>query len=94
VELRREEDQLGWLRRKGEQGGFEVLGVRVQGQEKEQGRRRRHGGEESSLTLAAVLFDGHLRITDAEKFFHYSLRRGLGPGKAYGLGLLSLAPPA
>jgi CRISPR system Cascade subunit CasE len=93
VELRREEDQIAWLQRKGEQGGFELLGVRVQGQVKEQGRRQRRGSSDSPLTLAAVVFEGHLRITDAGKFYDHSLARGIGPGKAYGLGLLSLAPP-
>jgi len=93
VELRREEDQIAWLRRKGAQGGFDLLGVRVLSQEKEQGRRSRSGGPGSPLTLAAVVFEGHLRISDAEKFYHHSLARGIGPGKAYGLGLLSLAPP-
>jgi CRISPR system Cascade subunit CasE len=93
VELRREEDQIAWLRRKGAQGGFDLLGVRVQGQAKEQGRRPRSGGSGSPLTLAAVVFEGHLKITDADKFYQQSLTRGIGPGKAYGLGLLSLAPP-
>ena len=93
VELRREEDQIAWLQRKGEQGGFELLGVRVQGQVKEQGRRQRRGSSDSPLTLAGVVFEGHLRINDAGKFYDHSLARGIGPGKAYGLGLLSLAPP-
>lgn len=92
VELRREEDQLTWLLRKGEQGGFRLLNARVQGQDKEQGRRLRRRGAHS-LTLATVVFEGHLQITDADRFYHHSLARGIGPGKAYGLGLLSLAPP-
>jgi CRISPR system Cascade subunit CasE len=92
VDLRREEDQIAWLRRKGEQGGFEVMGVRVQGVEKEEGQRRGGGRRGSGLTLAAVIFEGHLRITAAEKFYEVSLARGIGPGKAYGMGLLSLAP--
>jgi len=93
VELRREEEQIAWLHRKGEQGGFDLLGVRVLSQLKEQGRRQRQSGPGSPLTLAAVVFEGHLRITDADKFYDHSLARGIGPGKAYGLGLLSLAPP-
>jgi len=93
VELRREEDQIAWLRRKGTQGGFDLLGVRVLSQLKEQGRRPRSGASGSPLTLAAVVFEGHLKIVDADKFYEHSLARGLGPGKAYGLGLLSLAPP-
>lgn len=93
VELRREEEQIAWLRRKGEQGGFALSGVRVQSQVKEHGRRHDGSGAGSPLTLTGVVFEGHLRITDADKFFHDSLAQGIGPGKAYGLGLLSLAPP-
>jgi CRISPR-associated protein Cas6/Cse3/CasE subtype I-E len=80
VELRREEDQIAWLQRKGQQGGFDLLGVRVLDQAKELGQRRR-GGSASPLTLAAVVFEGHLKITDADKFYHHSLALLLlGPG--------------
>lgn len=92
VELRREEEQLDWLRRKGEQGGFDLISARVVGHGKEQGRRTRSRAV-AQLTVAAVTFQGYLRITDADTFYNNSLSRGLGPGKAYGLGLLSLAPP-
>jgi len=91
VELVREEDQVAWLKRQGEQGGFQVLSVRVGGMSKERSKRR--GSGVSPLTLAGVLFEGHLRITDPEQLLNHSLLRGIGPGKAYGLGLLSLAPP-
>lgn len=90
VELVREEDQADWLRRKGEQGGFQVQSVRVEGLSKEQGKR--HSAGVSPLTLTSVLFEGRLRITDPERFLNHSLLKGIGPGKAYGLGLLSLAP--
>lgn len=91
VELVREEDQLAWLTRKGREGGFELLAVRVTGLGKEKGKKP--GPPGSSLTVAGVLFEGLLRVTDPQKFLHHSLTRGLGPGKAYGMGLLSLAPP-
>jgi CRISPR system Cascade subunit CasE len=92
IELVQEEDQVAWLRRKGEQGGFQVLSVRVAGPTKEKGHRQQRGAVISPLTLAGVVFEGRLRVTDSEKFSQ-SLTRGIGPGKAYGLGLLSLAPP-
>ncbi len=91
VELVQEEQQIAWLKRKGCEGGFAVLSLRVGGLTKEKGRRR--DGRTAPLTLAGVLFEGHLRITDPQKFVSHALARGLGPGKAYGLGLLSLAPP-
>ncbi|MCL6622972.1 MAG: type I-E CRISPR-associated protein Cas6/Cse3/CasE [Syntrophobacterales bacterium] len=88
VELVREEDQVQWLQRKGEQSGFKVLQVRVGGLTKERSRSR----QGTAPTLAGVIFEGHLEITDPD-LFRQALARGIGPGKAYGLGLLSLAPP-
>jgi CRISPR system Cascade subunit CasE len=107
VDLRSEEDQIVWLRRKGEQGGFEVLdvktdrptvdglataNVRTVDEPKVVGRRRTAeaaGG--SALTFGSVLFDGLLRVADAERF-RLTLHQGIGSGKAYGFGLLSIAP--
>lgn len=39
----------------------------------------------------SVLFEGLLRVTDVEAFVE-TVRCGIGPGKAYGFGLLSVAP--
>lgn len=106
VELRQEEDQINWLRRKGEQGGFELLHVQVNPvvpdvraiPEKNMGgifgqRRSGRTVQRQRLTFASVLFEGHLRIIDPIMFLTKSLCKGLGPGKAYGMGLLSIAPP-
>ena len=43
------------------------------------------------LTLGAALFEGRLRITDLAAF-RQALEQGVGSGKAYGFGLLSIAP--
>jgi CRISPR system Cascade subunit CasE len=43
------------------------------------------------LTFGSVLFDGRLVITDLDAF-RLSLEQGIGSGKAYGFGLLSIAP--
>ena len=80
------EERLAWLRRKGEQGGFEVL------QAEEQGGRVDicgHRGN-SEVKNSAVLFSGVLKITDADAFWK-SYTCGIGPGKAYGLGMLTVA---
>lgn len=52
-----------------------------------------HGGrrETGRLTFGAVLFEGRLRVTDADRF-REGLATGIGPAKAYGFGLLSIAP--
>ncbi|TDD69375.1 type I-E CRISPR-associated protein Cas6/Cse3/CasE, partial [Actinomadura rubrisoli] len=43
------------------------------------------------VTLVAVTFDGRLHITDPDAF-RVTLTRGLGRAKAYGCGLMTLAP--
>jgi CRISPR system Cascade subunit CasE len=50
----------------------------------------RKGGQHR-LTFGSVLFEGRLRVTDAA-LFRQTLEQGIGSGKAYGFGLLSIAP--
>lgn len=96
VDLRREEDQVAWLERKGrEQCGFrithvqvspEVPNLRTQPEPLLQGQRG-----DDHLTFRSVLFEGELEVTDVERF-RQALAGGIGSGKAYGFGLLSIAP--
>lgn len=98
VELRREADQLAWLRRKQETGGFQLCDVRLGGDDKSvpnvlaagQPNVRGHRDGEA-LTFGSVTFEGLLRVTDTERF-QAVLRTGIGSGKAFGFGLLSVAP--
>ena len=84
IDLRREEDQLAWLMRKGEQHGFGVLRVQTR---PDRALGQRHGGR---LTFGGVVFDGLLVVRD-EALFRAALEHGVGSGKAYGFGLLSIA---
>lgn len=85
-----EEGQLAWLRRKGEAGGFavrEAVIVREDGPESlAKGRKDGH-----KLSLLSARFEGVLQVTDAERFGD-ALCKGIGPGKAFGFGMLSVAP--
>ncbi len=100
VALLREAEQLEWLTRKGEQHGFrllhtavasEILAVQAAVQATERGRRpARDGGESMPLRFGAVLFNGRLEVTDAA-CFQRTLETGIGSGKAFGFGLLSIA---
>lgn len=105
VPLVKLEDQIDWLKRKGADGGFELLTVRTtagvadlttDGEIRETGRRPKpERGENGSaaweqLCFQGVLFEGHLRVSNRERFLE-TLRRGVGSGKAYGFGLLSIA---
>jgi CRISPR system Cascade subunit CasE len=97
VDLRREEDQLAWLGRKGDAGGFALVSVsaapsipdlRTIPEDAVSGARRREG---KRMTFGSVLFEGLLRVTDPSRF-RETLQKGIGSGKAYGFGLLSIAP--
>lgn len=108
VELRHEADQLAWLQRKAQGGGFQlaelrlvpdVANTRVQEVSKVYGWRtdntdnndnNDNGGQRKKLTLAAAVFEGELIVSDAAQFL-VTLRQGIGRGKAYGFGLLSIA---
>jgi CRISPR system Cascade subunit CasE len=91
VGLYREEEQIDWLKRKAEQGGFRVLSVRTSNQSDVRGRIRRDKAIHK-LRLLAVQFDGLLQATDPDHL-RETIRQGIGSGKGLGFGLLSLAPP-
>lgn len=97
VELRTDGEKIDWLRRKGADAGFRLTDVKinevvanaaVHSSSKQFGRR---GNQK--MTFGAALFEGVLEVTDAEKF-RESLQTGIGTGKAYGFGLLSVAKSA
>ena len=50
-----------------------------------------HRQGSGTLTFGSVLFEGRLGITDLARF-QAALADGIGSGKAYGFGLLSIAP--
>lgn len=87
--------QIQWLIGRGERDGFVIPTTRrgepdvapspvptLVGQKKEQGK----------ITVMPVRFDGHLIITDANAFTD-AVINGVGRAKAYGCGLISIAPP-
>jgi CRISPR system Cascade subunit CasE len=98
VELRGDEALLTWLQRKAKDAGFAlrntsedatVPDVRIVEERKLVGRRPRAEGDKSRLTFAPVLFEGVLRVADADAF-RRALAEGIGPAKAFGFGLLSV----
>lgn len=97
VELRTDEDKIKWLKRKGEEAGFRLAGVQIKDDVEnvasvEQGKISFGKSKNSpNLTFGSVVFEGVLQITDTDKF-RESLIQGIGSGKAYGFGLLSIAP--
>jgi CRISPR system Cascade subunit CasE len=90
---------------KGVPGGFELLAsevkdaageicrvprVNVSSEGKQKGHKSGSNGGQVTTHLA-VLFEGLLRVTDKDAFLE-TLIHGVGAGKAFGFGLLSVAP--
>jgi len=94
VDVRDEKGQRDWLDRQAERCGFSVVGVQVQPGDvlggKQRGRRGK-GDDARRLTFTTVIFDGVLEVANVE-VFRAALRQGIGSAKAYGFGLLSVAP--
>jgi len=87
VPIRSTERALEWLSRKGQLGGFELgPSIRVDMEPRRAGKRK-----DAVVTVQATRFEGELVVTDAVQLAE-SVRRGIGPAKAYGCGLLSVVP--
>lgn len=82
-------EELGaWLARQGERGGFSFADESVLRQPGYVYVRKT--GKEMNR-LFSVRFDGVLTVSDPDAF-RETLVRGIGPAKAFGFGLLSVAP--
>lgn len=92
VPLRREGDRVAWLARRLELAGaalVEIGGVpdvEIRGAQHRTGRR-----DGRPITFEGVDFRGALIVRDPSRLLE-SLAVGIGPAKAYGFGLLTLAP--
>jgi CRISPR system Cascade subunit CasE len=79
-------DQLAWLARQAERHGFAIESAGVGMSDVLSSR-----GESRHLYVQRACFEGMLRATHAQKLRH-ALHNGIGPAKAFGCGLLSIAP--
>ena len=85
--LCQEADQLAWLNRQAETRGFNLIACLRSGS----GRiHARQGKSRQRITVQSVLFEGMLETNEPDGL-RLAVRNGLGHGKAWGLGLLSLA---
>lgn len=79
-----EDAQIAWLQRQGERAGFRVMAALVTASE---AMHCRKGG--MRVSLLRVCFEGVLQVSDSA-LLTQALGTGIGPGKAFGCGLLSL----
>jgi len=85
--LRERADLHAWLERKAAGGGFGIESwTETDGGWLSAGKRQKA----ERIHLWTVTFEGILRVTDAERFAD-TLAAGIGPAKAFGCGLLSVA---
>ena len=83
VPLVREDKQSAWLLKKGQDQGFRILRNQISDPRRDHDHRKK-------ITTFSVLYEGILQVADAEKF-NTAWHSGIGPSKAFGCGLLSLA---
>jgi CRISPR system Cascade subunit CasE len=105
VAIHGDELRLQWLARQGEQHGFRLVRAALASADlpaaailgKEHAEywlgNRRAGQEVHRITVDTALFEGVLEVADPDRF-REALRAGIGPAKAFGSGLLSVAPVA
>jgi len=88
--LYKEEDQIDWLKRKAGEAGFQLLNVNIT-QAGTLTSRVRRAANVQQQTYFGVTYEGLLRVSDARAFAE-AISSGIGPAKAFGFGLLSVAP--
>ncbi|MCQ4326925.1 type I-E CRISPR-associated protein Cas6/Cse3/CasE [Stutzerimonas stutzeri] len=80
-----EQEQLAWLNRQGERHGFGIEAALVTASDVLASRKG-----DSCISLQRVCFEGRLQVRELTAFSR-ALLQGIGPGKAFGCGLLSVA---
>jgi len=81
------ENQRNWIARKGLLHGFKPDTIHSSQERMLSGRQ--HNG--NPVRVFSALFDGMLVVENPERFVS-AIRSGIGHGKAFGLGLLSVVP--
>jgi CRISPR system Cascade subunit CasE len=85
--LLKENEQNAWIERQGERHGFAVQSYLVSAKDFLNSR----GKGKTAICIQRVRFDGLLEVRQADAF-KQALADGIGPAKAFGCGLLSVAP--
>ena len=91
IPIVKEEELLEWIAAKGKQNGFlpDLSSILIRKNPLIQ-LYKKNGDENQCISLAVTAFSGFLKITDPEKFTT-GLTKGIGRGRSFGCGLLSIA---
>ncbi len=89
IGLYKEKEQYDWLVRKSDKAGFKILNISIIPQGIIESKKFKD--DENAKRYFSVIFEGIIRVTDKQKFIS-TLKSGIGSAKAFGFGLLSIAP--
>jgi len=89
VPITKREDLVAWLQRKATEGGFHINPDSLRTIPR--GREYFHKDGTSHGTHTAVEFQGELTVADSAQF-RVTVASGIGSAKAFGFGLLVIAP--
>jgi CRISPR system Cascade subunit CasE len=90
IGLYEEHQQIEWLERKGREAGFRVGTLTVIPEGKVRDTIRRNGSV-VEIQFLSTQFEGVLQVLDPDRL-RCALAQGIGSAKAFGFGLLSVAP--
>lgn len=85
--LKTQDERLAWLVRKAKQGGFHIISVDERPAEQLTVIHQEEKG--GKMIMDPYCYTGILQIINADSF-RSAMRQGVGPGKAYGLGMIML----
>ncbi|MFA5064071.1 MAG: type I-E CRISPR-associated protein Cas6/Cse3/CasE [Dehalococcoidia bacterium] len=85
-----QKEQIKWLRKKGLQSGFEIIDATVIDEGFAEDKMTTANKNKHVLTLLSTRFDGLLRVVGPD-VFRQTVENGIGSGKGFGFGLLSVA---
>lgn len=98
IPLVNEQDQIEWLQRKGILHGFRILSLNqnipnaCEREEIIYKGKKREKNDIHILSFYSIVFEGLIGVVDEEKFI-VALKKGVGSGKSFGFGLITLASP-
>ncbi|HWP40536.1 MAG TPA: type I-E CRISPR-associated protein Cas6/Cse3/CasE [Tepidisphaeraceae bacterium] len=80
-----------WLQARARRAGFRLVEATLRIPRIGYAYIRKGGPQDKPQRLRSVLYEGLLEVTNADDF-RRALQSGIGPAKAFGFGLLSIAP--